>query len=89
MGQIDLIVLGKLRQFSHFHFRLLEALHDWQGFEDLLDTNPFLATALAGRIRVGPQGGPKRSPLDYGSLVLRSERDIASTLGFGDSEEVV
>lgn len=88
-AQIDPVVLEKLRQFSHFHLRFLEALNEWPGFKDLLDVNPFLASALAGRIRVGSQGGTRRSPLDYGSLVLRSEKEIAATLGFGDSEEVV
>jgi hypothetical protein len=89
MGEINPTVLQKLRQFSHFHFRLLEAIHDWPGFVHLLNVNPFLAVCLAGRIRVGAQREKRRSQLDYGSLVLRSERDIAATLGFGDSDEVV
>ncbi len=89
MSEIDPGVLEKLRRFSHFHWSLLEALHEWPGFEVLLDNNPVLAACLAGRIRVGAQAGERRPRLDYGRLVYRSEREIAGAVGFGDSEEVV
>jgi hypothetical protein len=89
MGEIDPEVLKKLREFSHFHWQFLEALHEWPGFADLLDSNPVLAACLAGRIRVGAQEGEKRPRLDYGRLALLSEREIAVAVGFGDSEEVV
>jgi hypothetical protein len=89
MSEIDPGVLKKLREFSHFHLKILEALHGRQGFEDLLDNNPVLAACLAGRIRVGAQVGERRSPLNYRNLLGRSEREIAAAVGFGDSEEVV
>jgi len=89
MNEIDPGVLAKLRQFSHFHWNLLEAIHEWPSFSNLLDTNPALAVCLAGHIRVGAQPGQRRPQLDYGTLVHRSEREIAVALGFGDSEEVV
>ena len=89
MAEIDPVVLEKLRRFSHFHLNLLEALHDWPGFEDLLDRNPVLAACIAGRIRVGGQKGERRSPLPYGSITTRTEREIAAALGFGDSDEAV
>jgi hypothetical protein len=89
MSEIDPGVLKKLREFSHFHLNLLEALHGRPGFEDLLDNNPVLAACLAGRIRVGAQTGERRSRLNYRNLVGRSEREIAAAVGFGDSEEVV
>jgi hypothetical protein len=38
---------------------------------------------------VGAPQGERRSRLDYGKLVQRSESEIAAALGFGDSEEVV
>lgn len=87
--QIDPTVLEKLREFSHFHWRLIEALHEWPGFTDLMDANSALAACLAGRVRVGGQEGKHRPRLDYKSLVQCSEREIAVALGFGDSEEVV
>jgi hypothetical protein len=89
MSEIDPKVLEKLREFSHFHWRLIEALDEWPGFADLLDVNPALAASLAGRIRVGGQKGERRSRLDYADLVRRSEREIAASIGFGDSDEVV
>jgi len=89
MSQIDPTFLEKLRKFSHFHWGLLEALHEWPSFSNLLDTNPALAVCLAGRIRVGAQPGKRRPQLDYGRLVHRSEREIAAALGFGDSDAVV
>jgi hypothetical protein len=89
MNEIDPAVLARLRQFSHLHFGLLEAIHDWPDFSDLLDANPALAVSLAGRIRVGARGGERRSRLDYASLVRCGEKEIAGALGFGDSEEVV
>jgi hypothetical protein len=89
MSEFDPEVLKKLREFSHFHWGLIEAFDEWPGFADLLDNNPVLAACLAGRIRVGAQPGQKRPHLDYGRLVHRSEREIAAALGFGDSEEVV
>jgi hypothetical protein len=89
MSEIDPGVLKKLREFSHFHLKILEALHGRPGFEDLLDNNPVLAACLAGRIRVGAQVGERRSRLNYRNLVGRSEREIAAAVGFGDSEEVV
>jgi hypothetical protein len=89
MSQIDPGILTKLRQFSHFHWSLLEALVAWPGFSDLLDRNPALAVCLAGRLRVGAQEGERRSRLNYRNLVGRSEREIAAAVGFGDSEEVV
>jgi hypothetical protein len=82
-------VLIKLREFSHFHWQFLEALHERPGFEDLLDNNPVLAACLAGRIRVGAQEGERRSRLNYRNLVGRSEREIAAAVGFGDSDDVV
>ncbi len=89
LSWIDPKVLIKLREFSHFHWGLLEALHEWPSFSNLLDTNPALAACLAGRIRVGAQPGQRRPQLDYGRLVHRSEREIAAALGFGDSDAVV
>ncbi len=89
MAEIDPVVLAKLRQFSHYHLNLLEALYDWPGFEDLMDSNPALAVCVAGRIRVGGLKGERRSRLDYGSLIRCSEREIAAAIGFGDSEDVV
>jgi len=89
LSEIDPGVLNKLREFTHFHWRFLEALHEWPGFEDLLDNNPVLAACLAGRIRVGAQAGERRPRLDYKNLVMRSEREIAAAVGFGDSKEVV
>jgi hypothetical protein len=89
MSQVDPTVLEKLRKFSHFHWSLLEAIHEWPSFSNLLDTNPALAVCLAGRIRVGAQPGERRPQLDYGRLVPRSEREIAAALGFGGSDNVV
>jgi hypothetical protein len=89
MIEIDPCVLAKLRQFSHFHWRFIEALHEWRGFADLLDSNPVLAACLAGRIRVGAQEGERRPRLDYKSLVQLSEREIAAAVGFADSDDVV
>lgn|GEM_PF-1197174 len=89
LNEIDPQVLKKLREFSHFHLNLLEALHGRPGFEDLLDNNPVLAACLAGRIRVGAQEGERRSRLNYRNLVGRSEREIAAAVGFGDSDDVV
>jgi len=88
MSEIDPGVLKKLREFSHFHFNLLEALHEWPGFEDLLDNNPVLAACFAGRIRVGAQAGERRPRLDYKSFVQLSEREIAAAVGFADSDDV-
>lgn len=81
--------LIKLRQFSHFHWRLIEALHDWPGFAHLLDINPALAVAVAGRVtgKSREQERPKR--LDYKSLYLKSEQEIAAALGFGTSDDAV
>ena len=89
LSDIDPTVLQKLREFSHFHWGLLEALHEWPSFSNLLDTNPALAACLAGRLRVGAQPGERRPQLDYGRLVQRSEKEIAGAIGFGDSDEVV
>ena len=89
MNDIDPRVLDELRQFSHFHLNLLEALYNWPGFEDLMDSNPALAACVAGRIRVGAQKGKRRPMLDYRKLVQASEREIAAAIGFGDSEDVV
>ncbi len=89
MNEIEPTFLEKLRKFSHFHWGLLEAIHEWPSFSNLLDTNPALAVCLAGRIRVGAQPGKRRPQLDYGRLVHRSEREIAAALGFGDSDDVV
>jgi hypothetical protein len=89
LSEIDPGVLAKLRQFTHFHWRLLESLHEWPGFADLLDSNPVLAACLAGRIRVGAQAGERRTRLDYKSLVQLSEREIAAAVGFEDSDAVV
>jgi hypothetical protein len=89
LSEIDPTVLEKLRKFSHFHWGLLEAIHEWPSFSNLLDTNPALAACLAGRIRVGAQPGERRPQLDYGRLVRRGEREIAAALGFGDSDAVV
>ena len=89
MDVIDPKFLEKLREFSHFHWRLIEALDEWPGFADLLHVNPALAACLAGRIRVGAQGWKRRPPLEYRSLSRRSEREIAAALGFEDSDEVV
>jgi len=89
MNAIEPKVLGKLREFSHFHFRLLEALDECPGFVGLLELNPALAACLAGRIRVGASEGKRRSRLDYKSLYLRNEKKIAAALGFEDSDEVV
>jgi hypothetical protein len=82
-------VVEKLREFSHYNWRLIEALHEWPGFIDFLDTNPALAVCLAGRLRVGAKNGEKRPRLDYKSPYPRSEREIAAALGFGDSDAVV
>ncbi len=89
MSEIDPGVLKKLREFSHFHLNLLEALDEWPGFSDLLDSNPVLAAYLAGRIRVGAKEGKTRPRLDYKNLVMRSEREIAAAVGFADSDDVV
>lgn len=89
MSEIDPKVFEKLQQSFHFDLELLESIHDWPGFEDLLDRNRALAVSLAARMRVGSQAGERRSRLDYGSLAVRSEREIAAALGYGDSEEVV
>ena len=89
LSEIDPGVLAKLRKFSHFHWRVLEVLHEWPGFIDLLDTNPALAVCLAGRVRVGAQEGDRRCRLDYKSLYRRTEKEIAAALGFGDSDAVV
>ena len=89
LSEIDPGVLAKLRQFSHYHWRLIEALHEWPGFADLLDNNAALAACLAARIRVGAREGERRPRLDYNGLYLRSEREIAAAVGFGDSDEVV
>lgn len=88
-AQIDPPVLEKLRQFSHFHLQLLEALHEWPGFWELLESNAALAVSLAGRIRRGNKAGKRRDRLDYKGLVLKTEGEIAAALGFGDSNEVV
>jgi hypothetical protein len=88
MGEIEPKVLEKLRQFSHFHWRLIESLSEWQGFKYLLDPNPALAACLAGRLRVGSQDG-RRPRLDYKNLYYRTEAEIAAALGFGDSDEAV
>jgi len=82
-------VLIKLREFSHYHWRLLEAIHEWPRFADLLDANPALAVCLAGRVRVGAQAGERRPRLDYKDLYYRTEAEIAGAIGFGDSDEVV
>jgi hypothetical protein len=89
LSEIDAGVLAKLRRFSHFHWSLLEALHEWPGFEVLLDNNPVLAACLAGRIRVGGKEGERRPMLDYKSLVQLCEREIAAAVGFADSDAVV
>jgi len=89
MNEIDPRVLEKLREFSYFHWRLLDALDDWPGFGDLLDANPALATCLAGRVRVEGQEGRRRPSLEYRRIAKGSERRIAAALGFGDSDEVV
>jgi len=89
LGEIDPKVLNKLREFSHFHWRLIEALHEWQGFKWLIDPNPALAVCLAGRLRVGSKDGEKRPRLDYKDLYYRTEAEIAGAIGFGDSDEVV
>lgn len=89
MSEIEPGVLEKLREFSHYHWRLIEALDGWPGFFDLLDKNPALAVCLAGRIRVGAQERAKRPRLNYKKLVQRSEKEIGAALGFGDSDEVV
>ena len=89
LSEIDPKVLNKLREFSHFHWRLIEALHEWQGFKYLIDPNPALAVCLAGRLRVGSKDGGKRPRLDYKDLYYRTEAEIAGAIGFGDSDEVV
>lgn len=89
VNKIEPEVLGKLREFSHFHFRLLEALDECPGFVGLLDINPALAACLAGRIRIGASEGEPRTRLDYKSLYLRNEKKIAAALGFGDCGDVV
>jgi hypothetical protein len=90
LNEINPGVLRKLREFSHFHLNLLEALHEWQGFKYLIDPNPALAVCLAGRLRVGSStDGVKRPKLDYKDLYYRTEAEIASAIGFGDSDEVV
>lgn len=89
MGEFDPEVLEKLREFSHFHWPLVEALYEWPGFSNLLDVNPALAACLAGRTRVGGQEGKRRPRLDYRSLSQCSEREIAAALGFGELDEVV
>src|SRR5208283_3564625 len=89
MSEIDPGVLKKLREFSHFHLNLLEALHEWPIFSDLLDSNPALAACLAGRIRVGAQAGGRRPRLDYKSLLHLTEREIATAVGFADSDDVM
>jgi hypothetical protein len=89
LSEIDPKVLNKLREFSHFHWRLIEALHEWQGFKYLIDPNPALAVCLAGRLRVGSKDGEKRPRLDYKDLYYRTEAEIAGAIGFGDSDEVV
>jgi hypothetical protein len=89
MSEIEPTALEKLRQFSNFHWRLIEALHEWPGFEDLLDVNPALALCLAARLRVGAQTGERRPRLDYKNLYYRTEAEIAGAIGFGDSDEVV
>lgn len=89
MSEIDSNVLEKLRQFSHFHLHLLEALNEWPGFDALLDVNPFLGGCIAARTRVGAKAGEKRSRINYGNLVMCTEKEIAGALGFGESDDVV
>jgi hypothetical protein len=89
MSEIEPKVLSKLREFSHFHWRLLEALSEWQGFKYLIDPNPALAVCLAGRLRFGSKGGEKRPRLDYKNLYYRAEAEIAGALGFGSTDETV
>ncbi len=89
LSEIDPKVLNKLREFSHFHWRLIEALHEWPGFKYLIDPNPALAVCLAGRLRVGSKDREKRSRLDYKDLYYRTEAEIAGAIGFRDSDEVV
>jgi len=89
MREIDPKVFSKLREFSHFHWRLLEALSEWPGFKYLIDPNPALAVCLAGRLRVGSKGGEKRPRLDYKNLYYRAEAEIAGSLGFGSTDETV
>ena len=89
LSEIDPKVLNKLREFSHFHWRLIEALHEWQGFKYLIDPNPALAVCLAGRLRVRSKDGEKRPRLDYKVLYYRTEAEIAGAIGFGHSDEVV
>ena len=89
LREIDPKVLNKLREFSHFHWRIIEALHEWQGFKYLIDPNPALAVCLAGRLRVRSKDGEKRPRLDYKVLYYRTEAEIAGAMGFGDSDEVV
>jgi len=89
MNEIDPKVLNKLREFPHFHWRLLEAIHEWPGFKYLIDPNPALAVCLAGRLRVGSKDGEKRSRLDYKNLYYRTEAEIADALGFGGSDVAV
>lgn len=89
IDEIDPQVVEKLRDFSHFHWRLIEALHEWPGFADLLHSNPALAVCLAGRVRVGAQNRERRTRLDYKNLYFRSEREIAAALGFGSTDAAV
>ncbi len=89
MNEIDPKVLSKLREFPHFHWRLLEAIHEWQGFKYLIDPNPALSACLAGRLRVGANNGKRRHRLDYKNLYYRTEAQIAGVLGFGSTDEVV
>ncbi len=89
IDEIDPKVVEKLREFSHYNWRLIEALNEWPGFEDLLNANQALAVCLAGRMRVGAKNGEKQSRLNYKSHYLQSENEIAGALGFGNTHAAV
>ena len=82
-------LLTRLKQFPAGSWALLEAAYQWEGFQDLMAAVPALAVCLALRVRVGSRQGVRRKRLDYANLVRCRQREIASAIGFGDSEAVV
>jgi hypothetical protein len=89
MDSVPHPLLERLRRFPAGSWKLLEAAYYWDGFEELMDSNPALAVCLALRVRVGKKPGVRRKALDYGRLVLRRQREIADAIGFGDTESIV
>ena len=79
----------QVEQFREHQWELMEAISQWPGFADLLDSNPALAFCLAVRLRVNAVPGKKRPAVSYASLVNAKQRTIAAALGFQNSEATV